>query len=89
MLTVCGNHFRKRTHMGAFQSAFQEAHLEREEINQTAGASGHERANNVKHIEMEYVFIHFSSLMTVIDAALTELRMINGNLTSQFGKKED
>ena len=52
---------------------FQEAYLDREELEKISGAAGYGSAHNVKHGEMEDSIIHFASNMEACDAAFTGL----------------
>ena len=47
--------------MGEFQNAFQDAYLDRELLDKTAGAPGDRSPNNVKPREMENSFMNFVS----------------------------
>ena len=62
-----------------FKSHFQEAYLDREDIEPTAWAAGYGSAKNLKHGEMEDAFMNFVLATVARDAAFTELRMTNGN----------
>ena len=72
-----------------FKTHFQEAHLDWEELKQTAGAAEYRSENNVKHGEMKELFMDFSSVTAERDSAFTELTTSNVNLTKQLKQKED
>ena len=68
---------------------FQEAYLDREELEQTTSVAGYGSANNVKHGEMEDSFMNFVSATAARDAAFIKLTMRNGNLSTQWRQQED
>ena len=72
-----------------FKTHFQEAHLDWEELKQTAGAAEYRSENNVKHGEMKELFMDFSSVTAERDSAFTELTTSNVNLTKQLRHQED
>ena len=72
-----------------FKSHFQEACLEREELDQTAGAAGYGSSKNVKHGDMEDSSTHLASATEARDAAFTELTKTNGNLSKKLKQQED
>ena len=67
----------------------QKVYLDREELDQTEGASRYVRDNNMKHVEMEDSFMNFTSVTVAHDTAFTELTMKNGNLSNQLRQKQD
>ena len=67
-----------------FKTHFQEAYLDREELEKTAGAAGCGSANNIKHREMEDAFMNFALLTAARDAEFTELMTTNANLTTKL-----
>ena len=67
-----------------FKANLQEAYLEREEPEQTSGAAGYGRANNVKHDEMEDIFMNFALATAACDAAFTKLTTTNRNMSTQL-----
>ena len=72
-----------------FKSHFQEACLDREELDQTSGAAGYGSSNNVKHIVMEDSSMHLASATEARDAAFTKLTKTNGNLSTKLRQQED
>ena len=66
------------------KSHFQEACIDREEIEQTSGAAGYGSANSVKHGEMEDTFMVFASAAAEKYVAVTGLTTTNGNLSTQL-----
>ena len=72
-----------------FKAHFQEAYLDREKLEQIAGAIVYGSAKNFKHSEMEVAFINVTSATSEQDVALIEMRTININLTTQLRQKED
>ena len=68
---------------------FQEAYIDREGLEQTAGAAGYGSANNTKQGKMEDDFMNFASTTASQDAALTELKTTNRNLTMKLSHHKD
>ena len=58
--------------------------MDREEIEQIAGAAGYGRSNNIKHGEMEDSFMNFTSVTAAWDAAFTKMTTTNVNLSTQL-----
>ena len=65
-----------------FKSHFQEAYLEREDIEQTDGATGYGSDSNVNHGEMEDAFMNFASATSARYAAFTKMTTTNDNLST-------
>ena len=72
-----------------FKAHFQEAYLNREDIEQKTGATGYGSFNNVKHGEMEDAFMNFALAMAARDVAFTKLTTKNGNLSTQLIHQDD
>ena len=67
---------------------FQESYLDREELEQTAGAAGYGSANNEKHGKMRDAFMNFASSTAARDAAFTKLTTTNGTLSTQSRQQD-
>ena len=63
--------------------------MDREEIEQTAGAAGYGRSNNIKHGEMEDAFMNFASATAAQDTYFTDMTTTNDNLSTQLRQRED
>ena len=71
------------------KSHFQEAYLDKEELEKTARISGCGSPNNLKHGEMEDAFMNFASATSARDAAFTKLTTTNGNFLTQLRQQKD
>ena len=78
----------ERTWM-CFKANLHEAYLDREDLEQTAGAAGYGSVNNIKYDKMEDAFVNFVSATAARDAAFTKLTKTNGNLSTQLMHQED
>ena len=54
-----------------FKAHFQEAYLDKGDIEQMAGAAGYGSANNAKHVKMEYAFMNFMLTIAAWDVDFT------------------
>ena len=71
------------------EAHFQGAYLDREEIEQTAGAAGYGSPNNANHGEIEDTFMNFATATEALDADFTYMTSTNGNLSDQFRHQEE
>ena len=66
----------------------QEAYLEREELDQTAGAAGYGSTNSVKHGKMEDALLNFASATSARDENFTNITASNDNLYTHLRQQE-
>ena len=68
---------------------FQEAHLEIEQLEQTAGAPGYGSVNSIKNGEIQDAFMDFESATASRDSAFTKITTTNFNLSTQLRQHKD
>ena len=71
-----------------FMAHFQEAYLNREELELKAGTEKYESDNNVKHGKIEHSFMNFFSATAASNADFTKMTTTNGSLYTQLRQEE-